>query len=240
MPTGVIIVEQTGSPIRCHFRKDRVRPTLTGLGLGRIGRVAWLPNTPETRGMIARVKHIVHVMTDIKPLTRRRFEVLAGYARKPELVFYAEEIEWYATRDERLIGMLLRDRSDDDFVLAILARDERLRFRCIYNDASLPTIDAARDELFVRMKDQAEKPDKAHYQGDASGRPMDFFTPVVPRDRLNPSFQILSSAARYSPARGLIDAMMRFYKDEDGNFVDQFQTTAFDAKLNRRAGPHPN
>jgi hypothetical protein len=36
---------------------------------------------------------------------------------------------------------------------------------------------------------------------------------------------------RYSPARELIEAMMCFYDDTDGNFVEQFQTTAFDARI---------
>jgi ribosomal protein L30 len=231
MSRGVIIVEQTGSPIRCHDRKKRVRPTLLGLRLNRVGRVAWLPNTPQTRGMIARVRHIVRVVIEIKPLSRRRFDALAGYARSPQLVLFAEELEWYASRDERLIGMLLRDRTDSDFVLAILARDERLCFRAIDVDVSLPTLDAAREELFARMKKEYPKPDAAFYQGDAPGRPMDFFTPVVPKERLNPSLKILVTATRYSPARDLIEAMMRFYKDVDGNFVEQFQTTAFNARL---------
>src|SRR5258705_3644207 len=107
MCKGVIIVEQTGSPIGCHHRKKRVRQ-LIGLHLNRIRRVAWLPNTPQARGMIASVKHIVRVVIDIKPLARLRFDALAGYAREPELVLLAEELEWYASRDERVIGMLLR------------------------------------------------------------------------------------------------------------------------------------
>jgi large subunit ribosomal protein L30 len=54
-----IRVEQTGSPIRRHARQ---RETLIGLGLNRIGRVAEVPDTPQTRGMIAAVKHIVRVV----------------------------------------------------------------------------------------------------------------------------------------------------------------------------------
>jgi large subunit ribosomal protein L30 len=54
-----IRIEQTGSPIRRHARQ---RETLIGLGLNRIGRVADVPDTPQTRGMIAAVKHIVRVV----------------------------------------------------------------------------------------------------------------------------------------------------------------------------------
>jgi large subunit ribosomal protein L30 len=55
----VIKVEQTGSPIR---RQHTQRETLIGLGLNRIGRVAQLPDTPQTRGMIEKVKHLVRVV----------------------------------------------------------------------------------------------------------------------------------------------------------------------------------
>jgi large subunit ribosomal protein L30 len=57
--TKTIKVEQIGSPIR---RRHDQRETLVGLGLNRIGRVADLPDTPATRGMIAKVKHLVRVM----------------------------------------------------------------------------------------------------------------------------------------------------------------------------------
>ena len=54
-----IRVQQTGSPIR---REASQRQTLIGLGLNRIGRVAELPDTPATQGMIAKVRHLVRVV----------------------------------------------------------------------------------------------------------------------------------------------------------------------------------
>ena len=58
--TGKTIkVEQTGSPIRRHASQ---RETLIGLGLNKIGRVADVPDTPQTRGMIAKVSHLVRVV----------------------------------------------------------------------------------------------------------------------------------------------------------------------------------
>jgi large subunit ribosomal protein L30 len=59
MSKTVIKVEQTGSPIR---RRHDQRETLIGLGLNRIGRIAQLPDTPETRGMIYKVRHLVRVV----------------------------------------------------------------------------------------------------------------------------------------------------------------------------------
>jgi large subunit ribosomal protein L30 len=59
MSKTVIKVEQTGSPIR---RRHDQRETLIGLGLNRIGRVAQVPDTPEIRGMIYKVRHLVRVV----------------------------------------------------------------------------------------------------------------------------------------------------------------------------------
>ena len=53
-----IKVTQTGSPIR---RTKDQRATLVGLGLNKINRTRELQDTPEVRGMIAKVKHLVSV-----------------------------------------------------------------------------------------------------------------------------------------------------------------------------------
>jgi large subunit ribosomal protein L30 len=52
-------VQQIGSALRRHHSQ---RETLVGLKLNKIGRVAELADTPATRGMIAKVAHLVRVM----------------------------------------------------------------------------------------------------------------------------------------------------------------------------------
>ncbi|MEZ5765774.1 MAG: 50S ribosomal protein L30 [Xanthobacteraceae bacterium] len=59
MATKTIKVEQTGSAIRRHHSQ---RETLVGLRLNKIGRVAELQDTPEVRGMIAKVQHLVRIV----------------------------------------------------------------------------------------------------------------------------------------------------------------------------------
>ena len=54
-----IKIEQTASPARRHHSQ---RETLVGLRLNKIGRVSELPDTPATRGMIAKVHHLVRVV----------------------------------------------------------------------------------------------------------------------------------------------------------------------------------
>ena len=52
-------VRQVGSPLR---REHTQRETLIGLKLNKIGRIAELVNSPATRGMIAKVAHLVRVV----------------------------------------------------------------------------------------------------------------------------------------------------------------------------------
>jgi large subunit ribosomal protein L30 len=56
-----ITVRQTGSPIR---RTKDQRATLIGLGLNRLGRTSTLEDTSSVRGMIAKVSHLVEVVTE--------------------------------------------------------------------------------------------------------------------------------------------------------------------------------
>jgi len=56
-----ITVVQTASPIR---RTKDQRATLVGLGLNRVGRTATLEDTPAVRGMIAKVQHMVEVVSE--------------------------------------------------------------------------------------------------------------------------------------------------------------------------------
>ena len=54
-----VTIEQIGSPMRRHHSQ---RETLVGLRLNKIGRVAELADTPQIRGMIAKVAHLVRVV----------------------------------------------------------------------------------------------------------------------------------------------------------------------------------
>ena len=58
-PSGkTITITQVGSPIG---RQDYQRATLIGLGLNKIRRSRTIIDTPATRGMIEKVKHLIQV-----------------------------------------------------------------------------------------------------------------------------------------------------------------------------------
>lgn len=58
---ATVTVRQTGSATR---RPPKQRRTLTGLGLGRIGKTKVLEDTPSVRGMISQVSHMVEIVEE--------------------------------------------------------------------------------------------------------------------------------------------------------------------------------
>jgi large subunit ribosomal protein L30 len=56
-----IVVEQIGSPIR---RPGSQRATLIGLGLNKMHKRRTLVDTPEVRGMVAKVSHLVRIVEE--------------------------------------------------------------------------------------------------------------------------------------------------------------------------------
>ncbi|WP_282044992.1 hypothetical protein [Roseibium album] len=161
----------------------------------------------------------------------QRFNALAGYARHPRAVLDGEECGWFSHADDRVLGVLIRDRTDNDFAGAVLARDERLQYRWV--DMTIFVNSARRAEALLQrlLEKIALAPDEEYFQGHPEGDPVDFFTPIVPRERLHDHFRLLVEEIQYSPALHIIEPMMRWYDDVDGNFIEQFQTTGFDARI---------
>ncbi len=167
----------------------------------------------------------------MKPISPLRFDALAGYARQPTVRFIADEVGWYEHDRERVLGLLIRDHADNDFGGYIFGRDKKLRFRAVSSSG----FDNRRRHAEVTLRREMERvsaePDVEYHQGDESGPPVDFFSLVVPANRLNPTFVNVRELEQYSAAREIIEPMMRWYEDVDGNFVEQFQTTGFDSRL---------
>ena len=59
MADKTVTIEQIASPTR---RPKDQRATLIGLGLNKIRRQSTLKDTPEVRGMIAKLPHLVRVV----------------------------------------------------------------------------------------------------------------------------------------------------------------------------------
>jgi len=166
----------------------------------------------------------------MKRLSKLRFDALAGYIRSPYSVFFASELDWFQAGDEKLLGVVSIDTSDLDYAAAMLARDKRGRFRAVKVKVSLPFREEAIGRLHTMMATSVDKAAEDFSQGDEVGSRTDFFAPSVDRERMATAFRLLLEERGYTPARGILDAMTYYFDDPDGNFVQQFQTTGFDAR----------
>lgn len=167
----------------------------------------------------------------MKPIPLIRFNALAGYARGPMIRFIAEELAWFEHADERLLGLVNRDRADNDFGGHVFGRDRKGRFRWIGGTDFKKTRHLATIALRLELERIAALPDDDYYQGDENGDPVDFFTTFGDEAKLAPPFVGLRDLEMYSAARGIVEPMMRWYEDADGNFIEQFQTTGFDTRI---------
>lgn len=165
------------------------------------------------------------------PISLARFNALAAYCRFGPAMWLIEECAWYESDDGRLLGLVLRDRQDGDYQAAFLARDHAERFRWIQGTEFFEDPELAAAALQVRAPGLLARLEQERGQGDEPPRAVDFFALRVPEARLHPNFAILREGEGYSPARELIRSMMRWHQDIDGNYIEQFQSTAFDARL---------
>src|SRR5438046_2696103 len=64
----------------------------------------------------------------------------------------------------------------------------------------------------------------------AVGRGKTLFEPVVAPEKLNPHFEQIRTFPGAECARWMFDDVYQSFSDPDGNFLEQFQTTGFDAR----------
>lgn len=167
----------------------------------------------------------------MKKISKVRFDALASYTRLPTAFLHGAEVDWLESECGKILATIIRDHEDQDYSAMFFARDLKERYRWVEMTAFVETVDEAISLANNRFPILAENLDRERIQGDEKGKPVDFFTPIVKDDRLNKEFSLLSKNIEFSPAKGIIEQMMRWHVDADGNFVDQFQSVAFDARI---------
>ncbi len=171
------------------------------------------------------------VAVQIKPISRTRFNALGGYARHPGTLLMLDELGYFEAEGGNVIGIATQDLEDQDFGGIVMARDRKRCFRGVHVTGFFPSPETAREELLAGMSKAAQALAEDHFQGDEKGEPVDFFSHLHDAQKLHPSFVQLTTNEGYSPAREIIEPMMRWYEDADGNFIEQFQTTGFDQRI---------
>jgi hypothetical protein len=169
-------------------------------------------------------------MSEIGPLSQLRFEALL-YRRQPFAHAIIREIEWWTIQDESLIATITIDRYDKDYGFAVLGRDETGVFRAVRSLCNYETIEEARDTMRQAIDELSKDGTQEYPQEDNDGKKHEILSPCVASQKLHPHFIYLTEDDFQSGARGLIKELSYAFKDLDGNYKKDFQTTGFYGRL---------
>jgi len=170
-----------------------------------------------------------------KPISRSRFNLLAIGTRLSAAPYMYEEVAYWADLNERVIGVIVRDRTDDDYYWSLLARDRNGRFRSAQLDACLRSARFATIALRERIAKAVTEDDLAMLgtQGDETNLVTDLLAvpPGTKLEDLHPNFRLLLDTPGRAPARAVFKELGPWLAPSDPHFVKEFQTKQFDQRL---------
>ena len=169
------------------------------------------------------------------PMKRARFNLLTTGTRQSITKYVCEELSWWTTQAEDLLGLVAHDKIDKDYLWIILARDKIGRFRCVNQKVNFRKQRPAEDHLRMTMANIMENEEVTEYgkQEDETNSPLDPFQlpPKFDRKKMHPYFRILAEDPGHQPARKVISQLAIWLTPKDPHFVREFQTNGFDQRL---------
>lgn len=148
------------------------------------------------------------------------------WTRVPGVNGICRELQWFTDKGERLLAVAGLDLIDLDYVAILLERDDVGRFVATDVSASLTSLRAAAHQVgrMLRRRLRSEAPPRTALRQSA-------FHIVVPREKLSKSYAHILDHPGFSAARRMIDEIWQHHEDIDGNFLEQMQTSGFDARI---------
>jgi hypothetical protein len=141
------------------------------------------------------------------------------------------EIEWWTIEDESLIATITEDIDDHDYGYVVLGRDETGVFRAIQVNCSYDSAEEARKRMEEAIEELSKNGEQAFPQEDNNRKKHEILEPCVDRSKLHPHFIYLVEDEFQAGANGLIRELSFAFKDLDGNYKKDFQTTGFYGRL---------
>ncbi len=170
-----------------------------------------------------------------KRLSKARFDLFAIGTRMSPTHLVADELSYWSDLDENVIGVVFRDRTDDDFGWALMVRDRLGRFRSVELDVSLTSERRAQANLRAKIAEVSRIDDLARFgiQGDESNAAVDLLTilPGTRSEQLHPYFRELLDRPGRAPARAVLREIGPWLTATDPHFVREFQRHQFDQRL---------
>lgn len=167
---------------------------------------------------------------EIHSITERRFNAYVVWARGVGIIPPITEVEWLEIAPAKVLATVFLDHTDQDLNGAVLAPDLAGKYRAVEtlpSHSNIPDVMNATAESMVRV---ARDYDRSRTQGDEKPT-VDFFAEVAKESKLHTNFKYLRDSTAAIAARRLIEIAMRWYENQDGSYVEQFQTTGFDPRV---------
>jgi hypothetical protein len=166
----------------------------------------------------------------MREITKTQFNAYC-YARQPLLRIISKEVKWYEAGNRKLLATIFIDTTDHDYNFVILVRDARKLFRAWNISCSHPTIEDAEKQLALEMDSLENDGNDTYEQGDETKPTHDIFASIIEEEKQHEYFKVLATTKRMEAARNLILEAAYSYVDVDGNYIKEFQTHGFDARL---------
>ena len=164
----------------------------------------------------------------MKILNRNRANILLLFTRDPFAKTIVEELEYYISDDDVLVGFVAKDRIDETFHACLFDRDSRHKYCLVDVTIDCDTIMEARRALEKKMQSYVRNNVALQREKPAN----DFFAPVAKPKQWHPAFKMLKDNGFFYAAKKVIEELSYHFEDRDGNFVDQLQSkNGFDARI---------
>jgi hypothetical protein len=182
-----------------------------------------------------RAKFRVAAAAFCRPIKRARFALYTIGTRRAMAHYMGEELSWWSSHDERILGLVARDVTDNDFFWMILVRDRIGRFRCANIEVNYSSAPRAEEALQLEILKVLQFEDIREYgdQGDEIDEPTELLR--LPTDcdpsLLHPYFRLLIDEPGREPARAVIREIAPWLNPKDPHLVTEFQNKGFDQRL---------
>lgn len=165
-------------------------------------------------------------MKTAQKINKKLFDIYLLFTREPFVQYFSRELEFYHNGNGGLLGLISLDLTDNDYYGCILSRDKSKQYRAEIVQASIPTLEEARNWIDDNMGNNS-----ITFHDDTHDF-FDLFQELNNENKQHPNYKLLKSHISLSSAREAVIEISYHYKDIDGNFIDQFQSiNGFDSRV---------
>lgn len=159
----------------------------------------------------------------IKTISKEKFNTYRNcFSEIPP--FLGHELAWFSDFEEKILATIFFDRMIFNYSAIIFEQDAKGQFSITISEDELPSRDDAIQWIIeeVQVRQKKEKPVNIELK---------LFKDIVAETKQHPYYKSLKNNPEWNSAKNLINAILPYYTDIDGNFIQQFQSDGFDQRL---------